>query len=228
MSHRSTQEVDRRLAGADPAPAGLLASEGIEDALDGLGVAITGHSRRPANPRRLSWAGRPKRLLLAAAAVLVIGGGAATAATLLSAHTGHYATGWDARAGGPGEELRMGAPNFCQVAFQVSADIPYPAGYGAWRRWVLVAEEGIPRVTREGACASTTQHGAAQVSTGALRGFFAMSAFCAWIYDWRDAVKRGDRAVAAQAARAIDGAPHWPAVTAEDPDPSAGPLHRPA
>ena len=58
------------------------------------------------------------------------------------------------------------------------------------------------------------------VSTGALRGWFAASAFCAWVQDWRQATISGDAKAADGAAETIAAAPRWKAVTAEDPNPS--------
>ncbi len=155
---------------------------------------------------------------------MLIGGTATAATTLLTARTGQYAKSWQIRAGGPGEYLRIGAPDFCRVAMQVSADIPFPPGYQSWRRWLLVAA-GVKRVNLSGACDSQTQGGRAEVSTGELRGSFAQSAFCAWVYDWRHAVRAPGQDGLRTAVAHIDAAPGWSAVTAEDPHPSAGPLH---
>ena len=53
-----------------------------------------------------------------------------------------------------------------------------------------------------------------------------MSAFCAWVYDWRDAKRAGDEAIAQRAADAIGQAPRWQAVRAEDEQPTASPVHQ--
>lgn len=153
-------------------------------------------------------------------AVASIGAGAAAATKLLTAETGRYTTGWQVKAGGPGEELRVWAPDFCRVALRLGRDIPYPAGYGAWRTWVLVAEEGLRHVTMNGPCGPDTQGGHVETTTGALRGVIAQSAFCAWVYDWRRAKLDGEPAAATRAAAVIAGAPRWPAVRAEDPHPN--------
>ena len=76
-----------------------------------------------------------------------------------------------------------------------------------------------------GSCGSHNQASRAQVSTGAVRGFFAMSAFCAWVYSWRDAMLAGDQDIAQQAAAEIGAASGWNAVRAEDQHLTAGPLH---
>lgn len=222
----SQSDLTRRLTAADPAAPHLIRGDGLQDSLDRLGTAISATPRLTQSPRRAS-PRRPRRVVLVAlAATAVLAGSAAAATTLLSARTGQHARGWQVRAGGPGEYLRESAPDFCRVALQVSASVPYPPGDEAWRRWVLIAEDGVRRVHLNGSCRSSNQRGSAQVSTGAQRGYFAMSAFCAWIYDWRHASQTGNQAVSAQASREIAAAPGWPAVRAEDPHPSAGPLHQ--
>lgn len=224
MPQISPSELDRRLAASDPAQA-ESPSPGLDGALDGLMAAITSQPRPASGRRHVRRARRPRRLVLSLAVLLLIGGTATAATTLLTARTGQYARGWWIKAGGPGEYLREAAPNFCRVALQVSSSIPYPPGDQAWRRWVLIAEDGVRRVHPNGSCDSLTQGGLAQVSTGAQRGYFAMSAFCAWTYNWRNATRAGDQAAAARASREIAAAPRWAAVRAEDPHPSAGPLH---
>lgn len=158
-------------------------------------------------------------------------GGAAAATQLLSTHTGHYATGGlEIKAGGPGEYLRISGTGFCQAGLKLSSDLAYPPGYGAWRPWVLVAEEGVKHITSSASCGSNSAQaapsGAYRVSTGALHGFFAMSSFCAWVYDWRRAKLTSNYDAAERAAEVINAAPHWNAVLAEDPHPTAGPLHQ--
>ncbi|HLY47919.1 MAG TPA: hypothetical protein VKR21_01875 [Solirubrobacteraceae bacterium] len=143
--------------------------------------------------------------------------------------TGHYATGWEIKAGGPGEDLRISGTGFCQAGLRLSSDLAYPPGYGAWRPWVLVAEEGVKHISSSAYCGSNSAQaapsGAHEVSKGALHGFFAMSSFCAWVYDWRRAKLNGNHDAAERAAEMISGALHWSAVLAEDPHPTAGPLH---
>jgi hypothetical protein len=122
------------------------------------------------------------------------------------------------KAGGPGEDLRTWAPDFCRVALKLGADIPYPSGYAGWRNWVLVSELGLKHVTVNGPCGPGTRGHSS--TAGAVRGFFAMSAFCAWVYDWRAAKLARNRAEAANAVSTIAAAPRWPAVVAEDPHPN--------
>jgi hypothetical protein len=109
--------------------------------------------------------------------------------------------------GGPGEMLNPAAPDFRSVALQIASDIPYPAGDAGWRD-LVVSDANDP---------------SGLVSSGALHGWFAMSAFCAWVQSWRQAALAGDSSAVAVAARTIAQAPHWKAVTAEDahPDPFA-------
>jgi hypothetical protein len=137
----------------------------------------------------------------------------------VNAHTGVYPTkAWERNAGGPGEDLNLAGTNFRQVALAAASDIPFPPGYGAWRTWLVTLAAGSG-ACRKGSPASCKM----VISTGALRGSFAQSAFCAWVYDWRDATQAGDAATAQRAAQAIRQAPSWKAVVALDPHPHAAP-----
>jgi hypothetical protein len=194
----STLELVRQL---DPLAGATLANPEIENAARQLALAIVGGSRARRAPRS-------RRLKLAFAAAIVaaiVGVGVATAAGVFRARTGIFPSSTEVPVGGPGEELNPAAPDFRSVALQFSADIPYPDGYAAWRDLVI---------TRE----IQTADGGLE-TTGALRGYFAASAFCAWVHDWRQATSAGDSSVAQQAATAIAAAPGWSAVTAEDPNP---------
>jgi hypothetical protein len=224
MAQPSTRrhDLDRMLGACDPALPGRLTTEGIDGALDEIGAAITGLPRGQRRAKRRRWLAAPRGFLLAGAILALIAAGAA-ATKLLTADTGQYAKGWEIKAGGPGQFLRTSAPDFCRVALNLSSDIAYPPGYADWRSWVLVAEEGLKRVTPTGPCGPNTQTSNGEVSSGALRGFFAMSAFCAWVYNWRQGKLDGDTGSAARAARVIASAPDWKAVLAEDPHPSASP-----
>lgn len=215
------------LTEADPVAGQDPARGDVRDALDQIAAAVMRHPRpqpRPDQRRRRILAG-PRGLLAVGAAGLVLAGGAAAATTLLTAETGTYARGWQIKAGGPGEYLREAGSDFCRVALRRSSGIPYPTGYAAWRPWVLVTELGVPRMTSSGSCGWHTQASRAQVSSGAVRGFFAMSAFCAWVYNWRDATLAGNQNIAQRAAAQIDAASGWNAVRAEDEHLIAGPLH---
>jgi hypothetical protein len=202
----STLELVRQL---DPIVRASLAGAEIEDAVNGLAQAVVTRSRIRGVP-----APRSRRLKLAfvAAALAVVVGvgvGVATAAGVFSARTGIFPSSTEVPIGGPGEELNPAAPDFRSVALKLSSDIPYPSGYRSWRDLVI---------TRE----IQTADGGLE-TTGALHGYFAGSAFCAWVQDWRHATSTGDSEEAQQAATTIAAAPGWSAVTAEDPhpDPSA-------
>ena len=112
--------------------------------------------------------------------------------------------------GGPGEALNPAAHDFRAVALQIASDIPYPEGYESWRDFLIANEI---RLADQGGLEST----------GALHGWFAASAFCAWVQSWRQAAIAGDPSSMAQAAQTIAQAPGWKAVTDADPhpDPSA-------
>jgi hypothetical protein len=189
------------------------ATAGLDDALGEVAVAITGQPyamrSSPGTRQRASW---PRlRIAFVVGIVALVVGGIATAAVALRAHTGIFASGNEVQVGGPGENLNLAAPDFRSVALKLSADIPYPSGYASWRDFVLTEQGPGPG----GATSSD------QVTTGALRGWFAASAFCAWVQDWRQAVSDGNSAEAQEAASTIAMAPGWSAVTAEDPHPSA-------
>ena len=138
MTHDASRQLDRRLAACDPVPPAVLQADRIEDALDAIGTAVTNRPRPETRSRRPTWVKRPRRAAVIALAITAIGGGVATGA-LFGAHTGQYAKGWQVQAGGPGEYLRMAAPDFCRVALQllqypVSARIRGVAPVGTHRR----------------------------------------------------------------------------------------------
>lgn len=135
-----------------------------------------------------------------------IGIGAAVAGgSQLSTHTGYFSS----KKGEPGEYLNPAGGDFREVALQVASDIPWPDGYASWRDDLISGEV-------------SGSYGAMEAS-GNLHGWFATSAFCAWVLDWRHAEIVGDTQAAAQAAQVISEAPNWKAVTDEDlhPDPGA-------
>jgi hypothetical protein len=203
VSKRTTDGVDESLEAADPVDRSLLVGERIESALNDIGTAVTARSRRePAVRRR--WIARPRTVLLVGAAVVVTSAAVASAA-VLSAHTGRFPTKAEQAMGGPGEALNPAAPDFRDVAIEVASDIPYPAGYEAWRDFLISDEIR----TADGGVGST----------GALHGWFAASAFCAWVQTWRQADLAGDVGTAARAAQVVSEATGWKAVTDEDPHP---------
>jgi hypothetical protein len=207
MAHDPEQRIERLdalLAALDPVERSKLDSGAIEEALDELGAALTARPRARARARRRRSIGRRRSLVLIAAAAAAIGAGVATA-TVLTAHTGHFPTKAEEAMGGPGEALNPAAPDYREVALEVASDIPYPAGYESWRDFLISDEIG-------------TADGGVE-STGALHGWFAASAFCAWVQRWRQADLSGDAAAASNAAQVISTAPRWPAVTDEDPHP---------
>ncbi len=203
----------------DPVRRTALACKGIESALDDIGAAISSHPSRPARRRSV---GARKRVLVIAATMLAIGAGVATGAVFFGARTGLFPTKAEQAVGGPGEALNPAASDFRSVALQVASDIPYPNGYAPWREWVLKTQVPTSGVGTS-AGGAQTPFPAGLVSTGALHGWFAASAFCAWVQSWRQASVAGDANATAQAAQMIAQAPAWKAVTDEDPhsDPAA-------
>lgn len=198
----------------DPVRRTALASKGIEGALDEIGFAITSQPSRPARRRSM---GARRRVLVVAVTMLAIGAGVA-GAVIVGAHTGLFPTKAEQAIGGPGEALNPAAPDFRSVALPVASDVPYPERYASWREWVLKTQ--VPTLgvgTSPGG--AQTPFPAGLVSTGALHGWFAASAFCAWVQSWRQASVAGDANATAQAGQVIAQAPGWKAVTDEDPHP---------
>jgi len=200
-------EVAKLLRASDPVDPIALGSPKLGAALDQLGAALTAMPVPSRAGRRRS---RPLLALGVAVCAIVIGGGVAAGA-VLSAHTGRTTPKSQVPVGGPGEELNPAAPDFRRVALQIASDIPYPDGYRSWRD-LVVSDAGDP---------------SGLVSSGALHGWFAMSAFCAWVRSWDRAVGSGDGAAAARAAQTIAQAPDWKAVTDEDPHPDPGAANDP-
>lgn len=199
------------LGECDPVDEDRLSNPRVARALDTLAAGIV--LSRPAK-RRPTLTRRWKVAVVAFAAAAIITG-VASAAGVFSAHTGLYPSPSEVSPGGPGEELNPAAPDFPEVALAVSADIPYPQAFGSWREWVLTEQFRPVQAGGDGG-----RFPSGLVSTGALRGTFAASAFCAWVQDWREATVTGDTSEAAVAAQAISAAPGWKAVAAEDPNPS--------
>lgn len=197
------------LKAADPVSAARL--NRLADALDELGSEI---ARRPRPGNYRGRVTRPRYIAALAAAAVVLGAGVATGAVVIGAHTGLFPTKDEEAVGGPGEKLNPAAADFRAAALAAAADIPYPQRFEAWRAFVI--EEQAP-TTPSGPGGET--YPAGLVTTGALRGWFAASAFCAWVREWGQATSAGDRQAAAQAAGVISAAPTWDAVTALDPQP---------
>jgi hypothetical protein len=197
----------------NPVQRTALASDGIEDALDEIGFAIVS---RPARRRSL---GARHRVIVVVATMLAIGAGVAAGAVVLGAHTGLFPTRAEQAVGGPGEALNPAASDFRSVALQVGSDVPYPKGYASWREWVLKTQ--VPTASDGTSPAGAqTPFPAGLVSTGALHGWFAGSAFCAWVQSWRQASVARNATATAYAAQMITQAPGWKAVTDEDPHPN--------
>jgi hypothetical protein len=205
------------LEACDPVERSALVSGGIERALEEIGAAITSRPPRAARHRSM---GARRRVLVVAATMLAIGTGVAAAAVVFGAHTGLFPTKAEQAMGGPGEALNPAASDFRAVALQIASDIPYPEGYESWREWVLKTQV-LDSETSPGE--SESPYPAGLVSTGAIHGWFAASAYCAWVQSWRQASIAGDANASALAAQTIAYAPGWKAVTDEDPhpDPSA-------
>ena len=201
------------LEASDPVRRSALLSEGIEGALDEIGAAIT--SRPPRAARRRSMGGR-RWVLVVAATMLAIGASVAAGAVVFGAHTGLFPSKAEQAMGGPGEALNPAGRDFRAAVLQIAADIPYPEGYDSWREWVLQTQ--VPD-SETSPSESESPYPAGLVSTGAIRGWFAASAYCAWVQSWRQASIAGDANATARGAQTIAQAPGWKAVTDLDPHP---------
>lgn len=199
---RRAEGIDALVASFDPVDASRLAGGEIEAALDEIGWSVASQPRLSQAPRRGDLP-RGRWLVLGLAAALIAVTAGVAVGAVLSAHTGRFVPTVEVPMGGPGEELNPAAPDFHRVALEAAADIPYPDGYGAWRELVI----------------SDASDPSGLVSSGALRGWFAASAFCAWVQDWRHAVMAGNGKATAQAEQMIAQAPSWKAVRDEDPHP---------
>lgn len=220
-------DLDRRLKAADRLPSGIAHSAESRAALDEIRVQARSGPRESVRSGGWRFARRGSRrvVVLAAAVGALAIGGVAAAATYLTTYTGKFVTGYNARSIGPGQLLEIGAPNYCRAGLKLSSDISYPSGYEGWRTWVMLQDLAWQKITPSGSCANHDPFSLEeQVTTGALHGFFAHSAFCAWVTDWQAAEGSGNTAEASNAASVIAGALKWPAVVAEDPHPSDMPV----
>jgi hypothetical protein len=219
---QSGDHLDAFLKAGDPVEPSALSGDGVESALDEIGSEITGRSRRASS----RWSRRPSiskprtALLIGFAAIGV--GAAVAAGSQLRARTGHFQPTpqdiakvaktspekakrmqSDLNAGGPGEALNPAGSDFRAVALRVASDIPWPTGYESWRDF-LISDE----IRMSG--------GGSLETSGALHGWFAISAFYAWVLAWHHAEIAGDTEAVARAAKVISEAPRWKAVTDED------------
>jgi hypothetical protein len=138
MARRFRQDddrVDAMIASVRPVSPESLNTPEVVRAQHDVAAAIVGMPQQSAPVKRRPWLRAPRHALLVGAVIAGLGGSVAVAASLLNAHTGYYPTkhGVPVNMSGPGEALNSSAPNFCQVAFQVSEDIPFPARYASWR-----------------------------------------------------------------------------------------------
>lgn len=220
------EDLDGGLRKADPLAGTMLETPSIDAALNELGQRLVGvpvSVSRPWTRVKKPWLTR--RILAAGVASLLVVS-VAGAASFLTARTGQQMPENYVQAGGPGELLRTWAPDFCKVALAISSDITYPPGFEDWRLRVLAFENQIPNPSAIGDCPVTPPGGTpvreqVEVSSGAERGWFAMSAFCAWVSDYVSAKQSGNTSEASAASSEIAGATAWPAVRAEYPHPDA-------
>lgn len=212
---RSASDPLERVAAINPLPCSVLPTRAVDEALDQVGLAITRvqHARPETRGRPRPRATR-RAILVGVLLVGALGAGVASGAAIFGARTGIFPSNADKAVGGPGEALNPAAHDFRTVALQLASDIPYPPGYAAWRDWVITEQAPTVHSGPGG-----TEFPAGLVSSGALRGWFASSAFCGWVKTWWQASTVDNLVVASKAAQTIVQAPNWAAVRAEDPHP---------
>lgn len=139
---------------------------------------------------------------------VLLGTSGLAAAELYTARTGEGPVdAEDRRLGGPGERLRMAAPDYAEVLAEETADIPFPS---VEARALAMSEQ-----VRDVRDAGDDEF----VTTGAVRAWVADQALCSWANQWAAATRSGDETERAEAITTIQSAPTWDAVTAIDPAP---------
>lgn len=147
--------------------------------------------------------GRPGLILLGSGlALALVLGGASTAAIVSSDPASSSLDREDIRLGGPGKRLDPRSGDFVDVVRRQTKDIPFPSDQA--RRISSRVQVSEARQIR------------ALISTSALRGFAADDAICAWANSWSAAIENGGDADARSAARQLDAASSWPAVSTLD------------
>src|SRR4051794_9385811 len=144
---------------------------------------------------------RTSRIASITLAVAVAGAGTAAAADFISTHTGEETTGWEVDAGGRGEVLRLNGTDRDEVFEEITADIPFPAGYEAQREYAL------------GFYPAEENHA---VTEGTLRSTVARYAVCTWADAWVAADDAADPAARQAAAATLAAAVSWPDIHDND------------
>ncbi|MFN8111070.1 MAG: hypothetical protein U0Y82_14695 [Thermoleophilia bacterium] len=196
--------LDAALRAAAPAaPEGRHLDAALATLVAGLRDAV----EPPAAVRVPSGASRRRRRVLALAlGVVAVGTGTALAVHVAGTHTGTTLPPEEVPAGGPGEVLRMDAPDFTTEVGRLTGDIAFPPGYAAQRGLV-------ERVY-------FTPQPNSSVTLGAARGYVADGAACAWTDAWAVADAHGDRAGMAASVRALRALLASSAVRDLDPHPA--------
>lgn len=199
-----TDRHDDLVNATDPGP-----REASDAELDRIWNRVGGVVTTTPRPRRR----RIRATLGAGLVALVVGASGIAVADHYGARTGEGPrTAEDLRLGGPGERLDPAAPDLAEVLRVETGDIPFPSA--------TARERSLRIQVRENASAS--RPGTELVSTGALRGWVARDAVCAWANAWTVATRDGDAGARAEAAAMIRAARRWPAlaVLADlDPEP---------
>lgn len=189
--------LDAQIRSADP-----LALQPVGSVDQALTQVFHALPREPNAGRSSIWRrARPRTVVVATIALAAAG--SVAAAGILSARTGTTVPDNEVSMAGPGENLRMDAPDFNAVVTQIAADIPFAPGstLKASMAWASVQKR---------------DNEPALVSTGAVRGYVARSAGCSWVDYWAT----GDAAARAEATRNVETLLASRAVLDVDPKPS--------
>ncbi|MDQ1424713.1 MAG: hypothetical protein QOD72_2211 [Acidimicrobiaceae bacterium] len=170
----------------------LLIGITMSPSVESEGTAVRA---RPTRPRRA------RVVVIAVAAALAVGATAAAADHLVHAHTGWFGRGGTSEEG-PGEFIRLGAPDVASVVDRIGAQIALPPG-SDFEQWK--AHNLRPAV-----------NGGAEMTTSGIRSSLEMDAACAWTGYWLDGYDRGDEAQKSSALRVLEQIPTWPALVASD------------
>lgn len=178
-----------------------------EDVLNGI-LMTPSAAREPTVVSGHAYRSRRARFVaVAVAAAFAVGATAAAADHLVHAHTGWFSSGLTADGrrteGGPGESIRLDAPDAASVVDRIGAPIPLPPGadFDWWKEHNLgPSPEGV----------------GVEMTTSGIRTSLESTAACAWTGYWLAGYKRGDEAQKSAALTVLEQIPTWPALVASD------------
>lgn len=198
-----TDDIDARVAAADPVPQAVVDAAALHGADVALFDAIVATPSMASLPRTAS---RRRRARVAQGVLAVAATLALTAAgwATIRAHTGLF--GHAGREEGPGELIRLDAPDAAAAVDRLGARVTLPPGhsFAGWKTANLRGESG------------TGAPGVLMTESG-ITAALSVDAACQWTAYWVDAYRTSDAAAMARAESVLRAIPDWPAVVASDP-----------